>query len=85
MSETHPMGEQDKPKKIVLAHAASQAMVVDTMGGRMRVRWDENTHKPRRTANWCSLPSFWPPPAYSIAGLRPVRSELQQPQRQRQT
>ena len=35
------MGEQDKPKKSVLAQAASQTMVLDTMGGRMRVRWDE--------------------------------------------
>lgn len=35
------MGEQVNPKKIKLAHTASQAMVVDTMGGRMHVRWDE--------------------------------------------
>ena len=35
------MGESDKPKKTVLAQASDQAMAVDTMGGRMHVRWDE--------------------------------------------
>jgi hypothetical protein len=35
------MGESDKPKKAVLAQASEDAMVVDTMGGRVHVRWDE--------------------------------------------
>ncbi|MCO5122379.1 MAG: IS1380 family transposase [Rhizobacter sp.] len=35
------MGESDEPKKTVLAQAGEQAMAVDTMGGRMHVRWDE--------------------------------------------
>ncbi len=35
------MGESDEPKKTVLAQATEAAMVVDTMGGRMHVRWDE--------------------------------------------
>jgi hypothetical protein len=35
------MDEADGLKKAVLAQASEQAMVVDTMGGRMHVRWDE--------------------------------------------
>ncbi len=35
------MGEPDEPKKRVLAQASEDAMVADTMGGRMHVRWDE--------------------------------------------
>jgi Transposase DDE domain group 1 len=35
------MGETDKPKKAVLAQASEDAMAVDTMGGRVHVRWDE--------------------------------------------
>jgi hypothetical protein len=35
------MGESDKPKKTVLAQASEDAMVVDTMGGRVHVHWDE--------------------------------------------
>lgn len=35
------MGEADEPKKSVLAQASEDAMVADTMGGRMHVRWDE--------------------------------------------
>ena len=35
------MGESNGPKKSMLAQASEQAMVVDTMGGRMHVRWDE--------------------------------------------
>ena len=35
------MGESKGPKKTVLAQASEDAMVVDTMGGRMHVRWDE--------------------------------------------
>ncbi|PTT74953.1 transposase [Pelomonas sp. HMWF004] len=35
------MGEANKPKKTVLAQASEDAMVVDTMGGRVHVRWDE--------------------------------------------
>ncbi|MDE2394121.1 MAG: IS1380 family transposase [Burkholderiales bacterium] len=35
------MGEADKPKKTVLAQAGEDAMVADTMGGRVHVRWDE--------------------------------------------
>jgi hypothetical protein len=35
------MGEANEPKKTVLAQASEDAMVVDTMGGRMHVRWDE--------------------------------------------
>lgn len=35
------MGESDKPKKTVLAQAGEDAMVVDTMGGRVHVHWDE--------------------------------------------
>ena len=34
------MSEADKPKKTALAQASEDAMVVGTMGGRMRVRWD---------------------------------------------
>jgi hypothetical protein len=39
--ETHPMGEPKMPVKTVLAKASEEAMVVQTMGGRMHVRWDE--------------------------------------------
>ena len=35
------MGEHGEPVKTALAAAAGEAMVVDTLGGRMRVRWDE--------------------------------------------
>ncbi len=35
------MGEANEPKKTELARASEDAMVVDTMGGRMHVRWDE--------------------------------------------
>jgi hypothetical protein len=35
------MSESKRPTKTVLAGAASEAMVVDTLGGRMHVRWDE--------------------------------------------
>ena len=36
------MGESSEPKKTALAQASEDAMVVDTMGGRMHVRWDES-------------------------------------------
>ncbi len=35
------MSEANGPKKSVLARASEDAMVADTMGGRMHVRWDE--------------------------------------------
>ena len=35
------MGESNGAKKTVLAQAGEDVMVVDTMGGRMHVRWDE--------------------------------------------
>ena len=35
------MGEANEPKKTMLARASEDAMVVDTMGGRVHVRWDE--------------------------------------------
>ncbi len=35
------MGEADEPKKTALAQASEDAMVADTMGGRVHVRWDE--------------------------------------------
>ena len=35
------MGEANEPKKTALAQASEDAMVVDTMGGRVHVRWDE--------------------------------------------
>jgi Transposase DDE domain group 1 len=35
------MSEADEPKKSALARASEDAVVVDTMGGRMHVRWDE--------------------------------------------
>ena len=35
------MGERKKPSKTALAMASKEAMVVQTMGGRMQVRWDE--------------------------------------------
>ncbi|MBE0546101.1 MAG: hypothetical protein IH627_00245, partial [Rubrivivax sp.] len=35
------MGKANEPKKTVLAQASEDAMVVDTMGGRVHVRWDE--------------------------------------------
>jgi len=35
------MGEANEPKKTALANASAQAMVAETMGGRMHVRWDE--------------------------------------------
>ena len=36
------MGESNEPKKTALARASEDAMVVDTMGGRMHMRWDES-------------------------------------------
>jgi len=38
---THPMGEADEPKKTAVAQVSEDAMVADTMGGRVHVRWDE--------------------------------------------
>ena len=39
-----PAGRADiEQKKTVLAQASEDAMVVDTMGGRMHVRWDESS------------------------------------------
>jgi Transposase DDE domain group 1 len=35
------MGETDEPKKTALAQASVEAMVADTMGGRVHVRWDD--------------------------------------------
>jgi hypothetical protein len=35
------MGDTYEPRKTALAKASEDAMVVDTMGGRMHVRWDE--------------------------------------------
>jgi len=35
------MGVADGAKKTALAQAGEEAMVVDTMGGRVHVRWDE--------------------------------------------
>jgi hypothetical protein len=35
------MGEANEPKKTFLAQASEDAMAVDTMGGRVHVRWDE--------------------------------------------
>jgi len=35
------MSEADDAKKTALAQAGEEAMVVDTMGGRVHVRWDE--------------------------------------------
>ena len=35
------MGESSKSKKTLLAHADEEAMAVDTMGGRVHVRWDD--------------------------------------------
>ncbi len=35
------MGEANEPRKSALAQAGEDAMVVDTMGGRVHVRWDE--------------------------------------------
>jgi hypothetical protein len=35
------MGEANEPKRTMLAQASEDAMVVDTMGGRVHVRWDE--------------------------------------------
>ena len=35
------MSEADEPKKTTLAQASTGSMVVDTMGGRVHVRWDE--------------------------------------------
>ncbi len=35
------MGEADEPKKTALAQASEDAMVADTMGGRVHVRWDD--------------------------------------------
>jgi hypothetical protein len=41
IGDTHPIGEHKKPGKTALAAASEDAMVVQTMGGRMHVRWDE--------------------------------------------
>ena len=35
------MGERKRSSKTALAQASEEAMVVQTMGGRMHVRWDE--------------------------------------------
>lgn len=35
------MSEADEPKKTTPAPASAEVMAVDTMGGRMHVRWDE--------------------------------------------
>jgi hypothetical protein len=39
---THPMGEAKETKKTQLAQAGEGAMFVDTMGGRVHVRWVED-------------------------------------------
>lgn len=53
IGDTHPIGERKQPAKTALALAGEEAMVVQTMGGRMHVRWDEIAAR-RRTGNWCS-------------------------------
>lgn len=35
------MSEADEPKKTTLAQASAESMAVDTMGGRVHVRWDD--------------------------------------------
>lgn len=35
------MSEADEPRKGALAQASAQAMAIDTMGGRVHVRWDD--------------------------------------------
>jgi hypothetical protein len=37
----HPMSEADEPKRARLAQASPELMAVDTMGGRVHVRWDD--------------------------------------------
>jgi len=42
--QTHPMGESRRKRQGAVAEvggAAGQPQVVDTLGGRMHVRWDE--------------------------------------------
>ena len=42
--QTHPMGESKRKRQgavIAGGDSAEQAQVVDTLGGRMHVRWDE--------------------------------------------
>lgn len=41
MLHTHRMGEANGPVKTALAQASEEALVAQTMGGRMHVRWDE--------------------------------------------
>ena len=38
---THPMGEHMEPQKSELALACAEAMVVQTLGGRVHVQWDD--------------------------------------------
>ena len=40
-------GDADEPKKSVLAQVSEAATVVDTMGGRIHVRWDETAQVQR--------------------------------------
>jgi hypothetical protein len=37
---THPKSEANEPKKTALAQAVEDVLVVDTLGGRVHVRWD---------------------------------------------
>jgi hypothetical protein len=69
---THPMGAQERPTKTVLAQAAGEAMVVDTLGGRMRVRWDEQAQATPH-GQLVLFASSWPPPGCSTAGWRIAR------------
>ena len=63
------MGEADEPKKTALAQASEDAMVIDTVGGRMQVRWDE-TAQATPHGQIVFLAEFWPRLVCSTAGCR---------------
>ena len=61
------MGEVIEHKKTVLAQASEDAMVVDTMGRRVHVRWDE-TAQATPHGQIAFFAEFLAPPACSTAG-----------------
>lgn len=68
------MGESKHNQKTALAQA-TEAMVVDTLGGRPHVRWDE-TAQATPNAQLVFFPNSRPQPTCSIAGCQAEAQEL---------
>ena len=75
------MGESSKSKKTLLAHAAEEAMAVETMGGRVHVRWDDKAQATPH-GQIVFFAEFWPRPVCSISGYKTARCTTAAPTHQ---